>query len=1025
MRYPAGVASDRDEDLGRTATAPANPSRAPEDLAEPVGATLGRYRLERELGSGGMGVVHAAFDPVLERRIALKVLRVSVPTLEARDRLMREARAMARLAHPNVVTVHEVGTANGRDFVAMELIQGDNLADWVRASRRPAAAIVDAFVAAGRGLAAAHAAGIVHRDFKPHNVLRGRDGRIVVTDFGLAREAEGPLPAALEMTLPVGTQVTEATGSPSSLAGITVTGALLGTPAYMAPEQWRGGGVTPATDQFAYCVALWEALAGARPYPGPTLDDLRTQVARGPAALDASRIPRRLRGVLRRGLDPVPAQRWPSMDALLARLVRAERRPGVAIAIAGGALAGAAALIVALRSGSAPAPVCEPPARDVTAVWSPAIAADLRARTSDAHAAVLEAAYRGWQAARATACAAPPQVKQAQLACLDGVLGRFDLVRQAYARVPTALAEDLQAELVDPEICRKPAVADVPRLTIAAAPDVVAAYELLGRSETDAKPSDVEIAGLIGKANAAPCARVIATLAFEAASKDVPRARSLMADAVSVVDQCGDERLRADLLIRSIPYHWELPMIGPRGEAAMKQAQVAAERVMQPDVAATIAMQGVFVAQQRGRWDEAFRLVETAIAGYGARGLRSRQLGAVIRRNGLRTTRAEPDDLKAAVLDAQTWRPAVAASHNQKQLTELDRTAAWARYRSGDVAAAHTELLRLYRAEPAPEPTAESRTVRGEVVDARGRPVPGATVAAGNPVLADSVGIDLPLSGDEARPQFAITDDAGRFVITGAAQTGAVVAQLADRRSLPSLIADHVRLVLEPTRSVSGKVDLGGRSPTRVGVACEPVADRSGRFFTIAPVAADGSFSVAGVTVGAVRIGVSLQDAGTMGAHNEFPLVRPAGAAALTGILLAVTSSDRAIDVYVRSAVATKLDAAQVILLTGKLQIRNAEDLMRLQTAGTQMYFAEPIADSGAAPAMPDKVRRDDLVAHVQHAPAGELTACAIALTGDMLDPVARQRLIASVSKLTLRCEPIGPAATSVIVAVPPQQRLD
>src|SRR5205814_3149897 len=117
---------------------------------------------------------------------------------------------------------------------------------------------------------------------------------------GLARESETALPPALDATLPIGT----ASCTPSALAGLTVTGSLLGTPAYMAPEQWLGGAVTPATDQFAYCVALWEALAGERPYSGPTLDDLRSQVAQGPAALDASRIPRRIRGILRRGLDP-------------------------------------------------------------------------------------------------------------------------------------------------------------------------------------------------------------------------------------------------------------------------------------------------------------------------------------------------------------------------------------------------------------------------------------------------------------------------------------------------------------------------------------------------------------------------------------------------------------------------------------------------------------------------------------------------------------------------------------------------
>jgi serine/threonine protein kinase len=228
VRYSPPVASDpKGDELGRTATDAASLS-SPAPPADPIGVSVGRYRLERELGAGAMGVVHAAFDPDLERRIALKVLRVATPGTQAKDRLLREARAMARLAHPNVVTVHEVGTTNGRDYIAMELIQGETLADWLRSEERRAVDIIAAFVAAGRGLAAAHAAGIVHRDFKPHNVLRSRDGRIVVTDFGLAREAQGEMPVHLEATLPLTTQLAASGSAPSVLAGITATGSSSG-----------------------------------------------------------------------------------------------------------------------------------------------------------------------------------------------------------------------------------------------------------------------------------------------------------------------------------------------------------------------------------------------------------------------------------------------------------------------------------------------------------------------------------------------------------------------------------------------------------------------------------------------------------------------------------------------------------------------------------------------------------------------------------------------------------------------------
>ncbi|HUJ56852.1 MAG TPA: serine/threonine-protein kinase, partial [Kofleriaceae bacterium] len=359
------MAEGSDDELARTATAaPTTPAKS--ELGE-IGATLGRYRIERTLGEGGMGVVHAAFDPDLERRVALKVLRGEGG--DARQRLLREARAMARLTHSNVVTVHEVGSAGGRDYVAMEMIEGETLADWLRAAPRSRAEIVAAFVAAGRGLAAAHAAGLVHRDFKPHNVLRRRDGRICVTDFGLARGVDTV--SAFETTLRIGSPDNQQ----SALSGLTATGSVLGTPAYMAPEQWAGGTVGGAADQFAFCVALWEALTGERPFRGATLDELKREVARGAAALDASKLPRRLREPLRRGLDPDPARRWPSMDELLAALARAERRPRVAV-LGASAVVAAAMLYAALGRGAV-APSCPAPARPLGEAWSPVDAAAL------------------------------------------------------------------------------------------------------------------------------------------------------------------------------------------------------------------------------------------------------------------------------------------------------------------------------------------------------------------------------------------------------------------------------------------------------------------------------------------------------------------------------------------------------------------------------------------------------------------------------------------------------------------------
>jgi serine/threonine protein kinase len=294
------------------------------------GASIGKYRLDRQLGAGGMGVVWAAFDPDLERAVAIKVLRAVDAVATLRTRLLREARAMARLKHPNVLTVYEVGTDRNRDYIAMELIDGGDLDAWL-ASKPPRAQILAALLAAGRGLAAAHDAGLIHRDLKPHNILRGRDGGVYVTDFGLARGQieDGPeiVQGAVAATA-VGSQpraIDSVLDSP-----LTQTGVLIGTPAYMAPEQFAGRAPDPRSDQFAFCVTAWEAITGARPFSGKTLEELRVAAAGGAhgiAAPPEAVLPARIRSVLVRGLAPDPESRWPDMDAVLRALEAAIAPP--------------------------------------------------------------------------------------------------------------------------------------------------------------------------------------------------------------------------------------------------------------------------------------------------------------------------------------------------------------------------------------------------------------------------------------------------------------------------------------------------------------------------------------------------------------------------------------------------------------------------------------------------------------------------------------------------------------------------
>jgi serine/threonine protein kinase len=309
-----------------------------DDAGLPSGTRIGRYVILRPLGAGAAGVVYAARDPELGRDVALKVLRGRLGRCNAAvaARLLREARAMGRCSHPNVIAVHDFGIADGLAFIAMELVQGRTLSAWLAERKRTKAEIVSAFVQAGRGLAAAHQQGLVHRDFKPHNVLVGFDGRVVVADFGLAqpRTTSGArFPALRDPWL-----------APSP-------GEPLGTPAYMAPEQWGRHRVGARTDVWSFCVALHEALFGERPHLG------RSPIASSPGRMPTGRsVPRRIRRALARGLTLDPLGRCASMDPLLRELTLAIHPRRWWIALAAPVLLFATAILLGAASEHVPSP---------------------------------------------------------------------------------------------------------------------------------------------------------------------------------------------------------------------------------------------------------------------------------------------------------------------------------------------------------------------------------------------------------------------------------------------------------------------------------------------------------------------------------------------------------------------------------------------------------------------------------------------------------------------------------------------
>jgi tRNA A-37 threonylcarbamoyl transferase component Bud32/ABC-type branched-subunit amino acid transport system substrate-binding protein len=335
---------------------PPSTKRLPAPLVP--GAHVGRYEIVEPVGAGGMGRVYAAIDPVLDRRVALKLLHPHAATDEMETRLLREAKAMARLSHPEVMPVYDAGRYADQLFIAMEFVEGCTLRQWLAREKRPWREVLAVFQRAGRGLARAHEAGIVHRDFKPDNVLVGDDGRVRVTDFGLARAVQAPEPEAAaegaDDTLPDDT----------AEAPLTRTGVLLGTPAYMAPEQHVGAPTDERSDIYSFCVALYEGLYGDRPFPGPSPAAIVAQKDAGTVAMpkDEHGVPRRLRRVILRGLQPKPEDRPASMAGLLEALEDASRvarrwlAPAVlgALLVAGGAAWGARGFHRSSPAGPAP-----------------------------------------------------------------------------------------------------------------------------------------------------------------------------------------------------------------------------------------------------------------------------------------------------------------------------------------------------------------------------------------------------------------------------------------------------------------------------------------------------------------------------------------------------------------------------------------------------------------------------------------------------------------------------------------------
>ncbi|HPH64321.1 MAG TPA: protein kinase [Kofleriaceae bacterium] len=1022
--------SDTNDPLANTVTAAPSATPAPsspasvsashgEPRADDLRGAFGRYMIERAIGNGAMGIVYRAIDPDLERAVALKVLRNDT-NHEARTRLLREARAMAKVSHPNVVAVHEVGSVAGRDFIAMELVEGTTVAEWIRATPRSIDELLNVFVAAGNGLVAAHAKGVVHRDFKPHNILRSAEGHVQVTDFGLARSVDAD---PLAQTIDAASQTAAATTK--SAPELTQTGSLLGTPAYMAPEQWHNQTVGPAADQFAWSVALWEALAGKRPFPGDTIAQLRENILAGAEKLDASAIPRRIRPVLLRGLAVEPRNRFPSMNALLHALLRARRKRSLAF-IGLGAVTATAVGIAALsmnRSTEPAAAGCPEPTVAPTTLWTASVEADLRKAGKVRFADEISAELQLWNATRTNACKAEPKLRVTQLACLDGVMARTAVVVQA-AGLVTARAANFEprAELVDPNVCLN---ATPPQLTSswpAVAADVFALR--LRADETTTSVTVAEASEVIARAGDVACVKAQALLLrsmLQTAGLD--HTRSDTDEAAEYLARCNDDRVRADVTSAQAFVVLRTPFADTQFANAVRRAEASATRIPEAvTLSAVLQLKGE-AARNKGLFDEAGKLMTDAAKPLGERGLQANKLRTQL--VAIDSWAKAPHKYHGQIVDAVTQGLATSEAlfgPSQELTQTYKRLQIILTWQTGDIkgAKAMSEALEV---APFVDKT-PSEELRGRVVNAQGKPVAGAQVVAARGLHTD--GEDLSPFAPSREPNEALTDDKGQFVITKAPQRSTIEAMLGPLRSRPLEVKDgHGELILrlEPTSTIKGKVNIFGNADVSGIAALPSEATDAMQFSILAPVAADGSFSIENVPLGRVRLVPGTSDQSGLGDSVMVTL----GAAPLTNVNIDINRIKRTVYVVIRGTMMVPPVGGQAIVVDAKSKFQNAGELQLAlaKQATLNIASANPMVGEKIPKPLIGKVQPGELIAELQNVSAEPHRVCGLGISGDVSKREFWEKLQGNLKRVGVTCVDLGPKQDTVFIEVPPLPKFD
>jgi tetratricopeptide (TPR) repeat protein/predicted Ser/Thr protein kinase len=1056
------------------------------------GDTLGRYNILELLGEGGMGMVYGAYDPDLDRKVAIKILRSSAGEGSASDaaraRLLREARAMAKLNHANVITVYEVGTVGKRDFVAMEFVDGSTLADWLGAGGRDWGEVVSVFHQAGKGLAAAHRAGMIHRDFKPANVLLSKDGRVLVTDFGLARSTDLPVAPSGKRARADAAVALAATMSPS-LDAITQTGALLGTPAYMAPEQHDGGVADHRSDQYSFSVALYEGLYGQRPFSATTLEELRLLVIAGsiPDEPKGSDVPAPIRRAVLRGLSVVPEERFLSMNQLIAALSRDPRarvRRLAFVGVAATALIAAAVAGTFAGRGSAKqaATPCSASGSAFDGVWDQSTKNSLREAFSATGGTVGDPAFEslsgalddyrtGWVAMHIDTCKSEnsredEEAFHLRMGCLIDQRNQVRALTEVFAAADARAVEnavEVANGLPDVSMCGDlvalrtglPAPKDEPtrlaveqlRAKLAEADALRKAWQLdqARRVAEDAQQRAVEIGYKPVEAEA-----LFHLGRVNADSNKASSARAALNRALLIALEHGHDEIHARALVALTELESSFSSDTDKARELAVRAGAALERYdRDPTLQARLYVVNGAVAVAEKNYDEALALFQKALAVYqrdkGGNPIEAVEvmtaMATVIKKQGNTIHALEMSRQGLATLEEYVGRGHPAVAPQLEVIGQLLRE-------NGQFVEAreHFERARNFWTSPRGQQVlstagfdqfldADGRRVVGRVVDDRGAPVAGAEV-----IVAEHIGGDGrymysgngPVYDRMMGMQRATTDASGRFELATVRAKNMMVCAEHDSigRSFPVRLvegadADDVQLTLRPFGALKGRVTM---SRGKVGdLDASAMAGIDLPAGVDVSVSEDGVFSIERLPAGRHRVMV--------GDHSDTLIAREVEVrpGELVEVALDIVLEGPTAGIVVRGERDADIGAAQVFLFPGKVDLKSGREVIERymelsRTSRLYVGFTKEVDDDRVVTGGAVDVVAGDEHIEFDYVAAGDYSVCSIPITGDLKDPEAMTRISRHRWDLEVHCRYItvaeSPEQQMFVVEVPPMKKL-